>query len=74
MVGATDHTLLDWECYLELWSVIKNSSSYKLNIKKIQHAIPKILQTCYLVLSASLNTPYQNSETNSELNFEIIVE
>lgn len=44
MPGTPDYTQLDQECYLELW----RRCSYKTNIKKVQYAIPKILQACYL--------------------------
>ena len=53
MAGTIDHSQLDQECYLEL----SKRCTYKLDIKIIQHAIPKILQICYLgILAMSEHT------------------
>ena len=58
MTGNPDWTQLDQECYLELWK----SCICKLNIKKIQHAILKILQTYLDTLGKSehIHSKYWN--------------
>lgn len=70
MTGAPSNTQLDQEPYLELC----RRCTYKINIKIIQQAISKILQTCYLAILQFVKTPIQNGGINSKFYFEIIVE